>query len=169
MIYNDDINFFKNNSNKIDGVILSGGNDIYFQKKDKNNLLRDKFETTVLKYAIKKKIPILGVCRGFQFINNFFEGNQIKIKNHVRVNHEIVIKNYYFKKITKINVNSFHNFAVMKVNEELKPTGIHKNDQSIEIAESQKLKILCLMFHPERYNRSQEVIDDYFKFFFKIK
>jgi hypothetical protein len=25
------------------------------------------------------------------------------------------------------------------------------------------------MFHPERYNRSQEVIDDYFKFFFKIK
>ena len=57
----------------------------------------------------------------------------------------------------------------MKLNNQLKATGIHKNDHSIEIAESKKLKVLCMMFHPERMNKSQEVIDNYLKLFFKIK
>ena len=33
IIYNYDINFFKKNKKKINGVILSGGNDIYSKKK----------------------------------------------------------------------------------------------------------------------------------------
>lgn len=169
IIYNYDKNFFKINKKKINGVIFSGGNDIYFQKKTKNNFLREKFETIVLKKVLKIKIPILGVCRGFQFINNFFKGNQINIKNHVRTNHEIIINNFFFKKNTRMNVNSFHKFAIMKVHNQLKATGIHKNDHSIEIAESKKLNVLCMMFHPERKNKSQEAIDKYLKFFFKIK
>jgi len=169
IIYNYDKNFFEINKKKIQAVIFSGGNDIYSKNKKKNNFLRDKFETILLKNYLKKKIPILGVCRGFQFINNFFKGDQIKIKNHVRVNHEIIINNFFFKKNTKINVNSFHKFAIMKVHNQLKATGIDKNDHSIEIAESKKLKVLCMMFHPERKNKSQEAIDNYLKFFFKIK
>jgi putative glutamine amidotransferase len=168
IIYNYDINFFKKNK-KIDGVIFSGGNDIYSKKKKKNNFLRDKFETIVLKKALKIKIPILGVCRGFQFINFFFKGKQKKIKHHTRVDHEIIINNSFFKKNTKINVNSFHKFAIMKVHNQLKASGIHKIDNSIEIAESKKLKVLCMMFHPERKNKSQEAIDNFLKFFFKIK
>ena len=169
IIYNYDINFFKINKKKIDGVIFSGGNDIYSQNKNKNNFLREKFETIVLKKVLKIKIPILGVCRGFQFINNFLKGNQVKIKNHIRTNHEIIINNFFFKKNTKINVNSFHKFAIMKGHNKLKAIGIHKNDLSIEIAESKKLNVLCMMFHPERKNKSQEAIDKYLKFFFKIK
>ena len=67
------------NSLNFDGVILTGGNDLYSIKKKKENLIRDKFELKLLKFAIKKSIPILAVCRGFQFINNFFGGSLMSI------------------------------------------------------------------------------------------
>ena len=42
-------------------------------------------------------------------------------------------------------------------------------DQTIEIAKSQKFKILCLMFHPERKNISQRDIDKIVFSHLKIK
>ena len=92
------------NNIDFDGLILSGGNDLYSIKKKKENLIRDKFETKILKYAIKKSIPILAVCRGFQFVNHFFGGSLKKIKNHANKNHKIMLsKNFsnLYKKSTK--------------------------------------------------------------------
>ena len=36
---------------------------------------------------------------------------------------------------------------------------LYQKDSSIEIAEEKKNKILCFMFHPERFNKSQILID----------
>ena len=49
-------------SNKIKGIILSGGQDIG------TNKLRDKTEITLIDFAIKNKIPLIGICRGMQLI-----------------------------------------------------------------------------------------------------
>ena len=51
---------------KIHGLILSGGNDLFNIKRNKVNLLREKNEIEIVKYFIKKKLPIIGICKGFQ-------------------------------------------------------------------------------------------------------
>ena len=79
--------------NKIDGIIFSGGNDLSKFDNSDVNVLRDKLENKIIKFAKEKKIPCLFVCRGMQFIAN---KENIKIikdssKNHVAKNHKIII------------------------------------------------------------------------------
>ena len=46
-------------------IIISGGNNLNDIEKSKENLIRDKYETKIIKYAIKNKVPILAICRGY--------------------------------------------------------------------------------------------------------
>ena len=69
-----------------DGVVLTGGLDshpkFYLKDYDLNYPHapkefaphRDEFELAVLDAALKHKKPVLGICRGLQVINVFFEG-----------------------------------------------------------------------------------------------
>jgi len=61
----------------LDGLLLSGGGDVhpsFFHQRIKVNNLRikkerDRFEIALTRKAKKKKLPILGICRGPQVIN----------------------------------------------------------------------------------------------------
>ena len=52
----------------LDGIVLSGGDNIGDNKK------RDETENKILNYALERKIPIIGICRGMQLINKYFGG-----------------------------------------------------------------------------------------------
>lgn len=166
------VNFKNKNSIKninFDGLILSGGNDLYSVKKKKENLIRDKIEIRLLEYAIKKSIPILAVCRGFQFVNDYFGGSLKKIKNHVNINHEITFnKKYPHVSKKRLNTNSYHNYAIKNLAKNFENIA-ETNDNSVEIAYAKKEKILGLMFHPERKNFSQLSINKLVFNYFKIK
>ncbi|MHC4324879.1 MAG: gamma-glutamyl-gamma-aminobutyrate hydrolase family protein [Planctomycetota bacterium] len=61
---------------KIDGVLLTGGGDVdpNLYGGDPNTTmlvhrLRDDFEIALIREAIKRGLPILGICRGCQIIN----------------------------------------------------------------------------------------------------
>ena len=56
------------------GVVLSGGSDIG------KNKIRDESEKFLIKFAIKNRIPLIGICRGMQLIGNFFNSKLIKVK-----------------------------------------------------------------------------------------
>lgn len=52
----------------IHGVVLTGGNDVG------TSFERDRTEASLLRAAIERRVPVLGICRGMQFINVFFGG-----------------------------------------------------------------------------------------------
>jgi putative glutamine amidotransferase len=62
--------------NKIGGIILGGGGDVdprlYGGDPEESaevNRQRDDFEITLIQAAVKKRLPILGICRGCQILN----------------------------------------------------------------------------------------------------
>jgi N5-(cytidine 5'-diphosphoramidyl)-L-glutamine hydrolase len=135
---------------ELDGIILSGGGDIGL------DIERDETEKKLLKYGIKNNLPILGVCRGMQIINKFFNGEVIKTQNneHVNLDHSINIIEESFSNIIgkEIFVNSYHNNIIFQNNlgKNLKPFAITKKDNSIEGFFHNQYSVIGVMWHPER-------------------
>ena len=71
-----------------DALVLSGGIDVhpdlyrggrnYIKAPEKWRKDRDYFERSVFEYALKQKLPVLGVCRGLQLINVLCGGTLIQ-------------------------------------------------------------------------------------------
>ena len=140
----------------IDGLILSGGDNIGDFPE------RDFIEMSVLDYGIKKKLPIFGVCRGMQMMNNYFGGSIITTSDQKHVNsfHDVNIVNSPKHKILEsqlIKVNSFHNNIINSniLGKDLEPFAI-SSDESIEGFYHKSLPVIGVMWHPER---SQDDID----------
>ena len=135
----------------VDMLIFSGGDNIG------DDVERDKTEKNMIEFAIKNKIPSLGVCRGMQFFNKFFGGKiyHDKNKTHVKTRHKI---NFTDKKIDRIlnfklnTVNSFHENLLKSdiLSKELQAFGIDSNDNTIEAFYHKKYPIIGVMWHPER-------------------
>lgn len=157
-----------------DGLILTGGSDVsdLMYKPIKPELIkttdneRDKFESMLLNLALKSKIPILGICRGLQFVNTFFGGTlyedlvYYKFSNHsieMDKTHKIIIsKNSVLNKITKSLkgfVNSSHHQSAKKIGKELRITS-KSVDGVVESLEwknpNNKSFLLLVQWHPER-------------------
>lgn len=133
---------------KLDLIILPGGSDVNNKLPNK---LRVKSEIFLLKYAIKKKIPIIGICHGMQLINIFFKGKLSKVKNSMRVNKKIFLKKNSIFKEKIINGKCFYNFGIKEkyLGKGLMSLGVDSSN-NIEIFKHNQLNIWGFMFHPER-------------------
>lgn len=141
-------------------IFISGGGDIYDISKNNTDLKRDNFEIKVFR-KFMKKVPIICVCRGYQLIaKKVYKSKLFKVKNHVNKHH--IISNSKMK----FNVNSFHNFSIKRLPKIFNEVFLH-NDKSIELAISNKYKIILSMFHPERFNKDQNKINIILKSFLK--
>jgi putative glutamine amidotransferase len=139
---------------KIDGIILTGGNDTNKMNNNNLSLKRDIFEKKLIKYAIKNHIPILGVCRGMQIIGEYFGASFKKVKGQVAIRHSLRInkKSRYLKELKKIStVNSFHNHAIDILPKNLIISATNQ-DGMIKSIEHKKYKIFGQMWHTEREN-----------------
>lgn len=136
------------NIKNIDFLILSGGNDIYNLVKCTKNFIRNRLDYKVLNNAIKKKIPVLGICYGAQFISNFFNNEVFKKKGHINKNNEIKIINKDYSNKSLIKIKCFHNY-VIKSHKKFDPIGVSE-DKTIEFFKIKNKKIYGMMWHPER-------------------
>ena len=65
-------------------IILSGGNDVnpqlYGRKQENEDFSkqRDGTERRLIEIALERKLPLLGICRGAQYINVHFGGSLIQ-------------------------------------------------------------------------------------------
>lgn len=157
---------------KVNGVILSGGND---WGKAPN---RDKTEAGIVKYCLKHKVPLLGICRGMQVINLVTGGHLNKnIKssspeNHVACTHAINIwpdSPVNIKGIGRgIKVNSFHDQGITAadISKEFKAFAV--TDGGVVEGIFHKTKpVIGIQWHPERKNScamlDRRIIEELFK------
>jgi len=156
---------------KPDGIILSGGEDVnpdlYGGEKHKSfdiSLFRDTTEFILIDYAVKKQIPVFGICRGFQIINVYFGGKLVQdIKelktnsNHLNPdNHIITVNNQ--KIISLLNqeqfmVNSYHNQGISFdcLSDQLDAFAVYQKSELLEGIYHKTLPIAAVQWHPERF------------------
>ncbi len=177
---------------QVDGVILTGGQDLYppFYGQEARAKLstvwpeRDEFDTMLYQKALEKKVPILGICRGFQLINALRSGELLQDLSYA--DHELLkhwqahsptmhIHEVKFEKGSTFAelfgesamTNSFHHQAVMRAGEGLKAVG-HTSDGVIEAVEDKEHRILATQFHPEMTSGVSEGEAKLFKHFVEM-
>ncbi|MGE4158722.1 MAG: gamma-glutamyl-gamma-aminobutyrate hydrolase family protein [Planctomycetota bacterium] len=77
------------------GLLLTGGNDVdpalYGQANTHSRGLsaqRDAFESRLLEWAMCRHLPVLGICRGFQFLNARLGGSLHQDLSLIKEKHE---------------------------------------------------------------------------------
>lgn len=150
-------NYLKDMS--LDGVILTGGNDLSWTKSPRAAKERDEFESELIKYCYDNNIPVLGVCRGMQLLNLFFGGQLQKVTHHVTKNHTVLFfdgKSY--------SVNSYHDWGIPAhlLSKKLVACG-HSEDGLVEYCKHNEKPLTGIMWHPERFNQDQAVSETIIK------
>lgn len=161
---------------KLDGLLFTGGVDVhphYFHEEPHIHLgeimqERDEVEMALLKGAVEKKVPILGICRGIQMLNVAMGGTlyqdiqsqyeQTAILHSQKAarkepTHYVHIKKesklYNIIGEEKIRVNSFHHQALKEVPEMFEITA-RASDNIIEAIELKDYPYcLGVQWHPE--------------------
>ena len=159
------------------GILLTGGADVnparYGKEKEVSRCdgiddKRDQVELDLVETALKRKIPLLAICRGLQLVNTFFKGsliidiptdygNRVEHRNKTDVFHAIRVSedsalSAYGQAIHFI-VNSSHHQAIKKPGKGLIPVA-WSEDGLIEAIEIDPRFthpfFIGIQWHPER-------------------
>ncbi len=138
-----------------DLLIISGGNSITRFSNEKGDLIRDKLDDFFLREALRKRIPVLGICHGAHYIANKFGAKLIKDLRHGKVRkHDLIIRSISKKKIYKIN--SFHNISIKNYSKNLISIGTSRNG-NVEYFKHKKYNLTGIMWHPERESKIKNI------------
>ena len=156
-------------------IVLSGGNNLasknaYADSAPQNvasdvSLERDNTEAALVEYAVDNKVPLLGCCRGMQFLQVYFGGRLTPLADrsveHVASTHEIALTDPLMTLTGRqsLDVNSFHDYgiAAAALAPPFQSVGVSIPDQTIEAFVHNDLPIVGIMWHPERPNPSHEI------------
>lgn len=157
---------------KIDGLLLSGGEDIhpkYYGEEPKYPMelspdIRTDFEIALVKEAIDRRIPILGICHGMQLLNvalggtlyQDLKGQKFVAQEHMLGDgrhHVFITRGARFFKIigrTAVNATSTHHQAIKNIAKGLRACA-RTNDSIIEAFEMPEYPFLMgVQWHPEK-------------------
>ncbi|HJN22777.1 MAG TPA: gamma-glutamyl-gamma-aminobutyrate hydrolase family protein [Rhodospirillales bacterium] len=113
---------------------------------------RDKIEERIFLHALRTNIPVLGICRGMQFINLYFGGSLTKVDGHVGKSHNVFVEpvwqSCYGKEMT---VNSHHRVGIATgdLGKGLTAAVFVENDH-VEALYHKSYPVIAFMWHPER-------------------
>jgi len=146
-----------------DGVLLTGGNTLTRYGGEAPE--RDEIESALIEFAYIKNLPLLGICRGMQMIQDYFNNLLYEVPNHVATRHKLVVNDGH--RITRIlsgyqDVNSFHNFGAYEVNGDLLQAA-HSEDGVVMAVEHKQKNIFGVMWHSERESPYTENDKDLFR------
>lgn len=152
----------------MDGLLMIGGfSDVHpslygeeIEGAQDLNLRKDEFELMLIEAALKKRVPIMGVCRGMQMLNVYFGGSLIQdVPGHFHreqfnePKHPILVKESRILEAGTYPVNSIHHQAVKALGRGFQATG-HSEDGFIEMIEHQEHSVFGVQWHPEIFPES---------------
>lgn len=136
------------------GVIFTGGNSLV--KYGGNAPERDEAERELMNISLEHDIPVYGLCRGMQFILDYFGQDLEDVNGHVAVRHKLM---------SGREVNSYHNQACVSLESGVFDVLELSRDGVIEAVRHRSKKVLGTMWHPEREKEfAREDIDMLKKF-----
>ena len=124
------------NEMKPHAFLLSGGNNIGECPE------RDETEFAIISYAEKKRLPLLGICRGMQIMSLKAGVKPIPIASHAGTRHQIRGEIWG-------EVNSFHKFCIPDCPDDYLVVS-KSDDAAIEAIKHRELPWEAWMWHPER-------------------
>jgi gamma-glutamyl-gamma-aminobutyrate hydrolase PuuD len=123
--------------------------------------LKDEIEARLVRHALKRRIPILGICRGSQLVNVVCGGTlredvlkHIDYDNYDGYRHPVTILpgtplERWYRQGT-VAVNSYHHQGIRRLARRFRPMA-HADDGLIEAYYDPAAKfVVGLQFHPER-------------------
>jgi putative glutamine amidotransferase len=122
------------------GIILSGGDDLAAYGGPFPQ--RDETERQLLDWAMRRSLPVLGVCRGMQLLVHVFGGTLEPVDGHVATRHDVLIGD------RARNVNSFHRLAPHVVPPSLEVTA--SCGHVVEGVRHREAEVVGVMWHAER-------------------
>jgi gamma-glutamyl-gamma-aminobutyrate hydrolase PuuD len=125
----------------IAGLVLTGGNDLAVLGGDAPE--RDAVENAVLDLAERRGLPVLGVCRGMQMIQQRFAIPLRRVEGHVAQRQVIRING------APKEVNSYHHFAAFDSRPPLEVWAV-ADDGVVKAIRHSAQPITGIMWHPER-------------------
>jgi len=162
----------------MDGLLLVEGEDIEpkrfaarkanFQYLEKTHSLKDDIEIQLLHYALRRHLPILGICRGSQLLNVVCGGtlygdvqkekrshrphidyhNYDTYRHPVSIVSETPLARWYRRKT--LRVNSYHHQGIRELAFRFQPMA-QADDGLIEAYyDPESAFVVGLQFHPER-------------------
>lgn len=168
---------------RADGILLSGGGDIEpaltgdipdDESRGQVSRARDEFEFELVRKAVERDMPVLGICRGMQVIGGAFGGHIIQhMEGHMQTepknvpSHAVTIaENSLLFKITQtrsMKVNSFHHQAVGEgFLGKITAVSADGFAEALEIAD--KSFVLGIQWHPELLTESIENLNIFKRF-----
>lgn len=162
-----------------DGFLIPGGVDMdpkYYNQTNEGDskdvdAYIDDLDDVVIKYAVRNKVPMFGICRGIQSIAAIMGGTlyqdiaKANLKND-EVDHRHFVTTLYNHPFAKnfkpsFETNSYHHQAVDKVPEGFEV--IFKHNEIIEGIIHNTLPITAVQWHPERFDAPEsDILFDYF-------
>lgn len=153
-ISNDyDIEKILKNKKKITGVILSGGNMRLTSEICLNKIIKSIYP------ILELKVPILGICLGFQILALIHGGQLEKLPKKRKFNQSIniKIKGKLFKDLDKNSIfYQNHNDFVKKVPSNIKILATSNNGKIIQAFKHKEKELYGVQFHPEMSNENGE-------------
>lgn len=141
-------------------LLLTGGNDLGQVSDDPLSARRDEWERELLAHATERCLPVIGVCRGMQFLVTEAGGRIEPIEGHVGTRHPVhrtpscstatkFCEGKESRCFDRESVNSFHHFAVTKLAPAMEPLATDI-DGHVEAFVDPARRCLGVMWHPER-------------------
>lgn len=125
----------------VSGLVFTGGNDLAELGGDAPE--RDAVESALLDWAEPRGLPVLGVCRGMQVIQQRFSIPLCRVEGHVAARQVIRIDG------EPQAVNSYHQFAAFGSRPPLDVWAV-ADDGVVKAIRHSSRPITGIMWHPER-------------------
>ncbi len=188
--FSENEELIKAQTEQIDALLLTGGEDVfpYNYGEEPHPKLgeifpeRDHYDFILIREAKKKRIPILGICRGLQIINTYeggtlyqdmslIEGDVLKHWQSagmskktlkVKIEKDSILSEIY---PDEIMVNTFHHQSINRLAEGYKVIA-KSSDSVVEAIQKEDYPFLVgVQWHPEMLNKVCDEAKKLFKFF----